>query len=274
MIEYDARADQDMPNQPELGLDNSERDQSEADEVDLQAGLHGLAGMVAGGRGVDELLTEVAEFAAQAIPGADGAAVTLMSPPNGAAHIQAWAVTAEFIREIDTLQYGVLHEGPCLTCMQMQRPVVSGSLGSDRRWPRFGPRVAQLGVHSSLSLPLLIADRVIGAINCFAHDRDAFAEHAVRLGSQFAGPAAVSVCNAQLLAAAREKAEQLQRALVSRTVIDQAIGIIRSRTGGSPEEAFDRLRLVSQAENVKLAVIARRLVDDAVRRAHARHDQS
>ena len=90
-----------------------------------------------------------------------------------------------------------------------------------------------MGVHSALSLPLMVGDHVIGAINSYATSHDAFGEHAVRLGSQFAGPAAVSIYNAQLLAGARERAEQLQQALESRTVIDQAIGIIRSRSGAS-----------------------------------------
>ena len=98
-----------------------------------------------------------------------------------------------------------LHEGPCITCMQSRRPTVSGSLGSDSRWPHFGGRVARMGVHSALSLPLVVGEQVIGAINSYAHSRDAFAEHAVQLGSQFAGPAAVSVYNAQLLAAAQER---------------------------------------------------------------------
>ena len=56
-----------------------------------------------------------------------------------------------------------------------------------------------MAVHSALSLPLIVGDEVIGAINSYAHSRDAFGEHAVQLGSQFAGPAAVSVYNAQLL---------------------------------------------------------------------------
>ena len=86
----------------------------------------------------------------------------------------------------------------------------------------------------------------------------------MQLGSQFAGPAAVSVYNAKLLADAQERAENLQRAMGSRTVIDQAIGIMRSRSGGSAEEAFDRLTRISQAENVKLRVVAERLVDEAV----------
>ncbi|HSS24288.1 MAG TPA: ANTAR domain-containing protein [Mycobacterium sp.] len=97
-----------------------------------------------------------------------------------------------------------------------------------------------------------------------------FAEHAVQLGSQFAKPAAVSVYNAQLLANAHERTLRLQRALDSRSVIDQAIGIIRSRSGGSADEAFERLIHISQTENVKLHAVAERLVEEAVRRARAR----
>jgi hypothetical protein len=114
---------------------------------------------------------------------------------------------------------------------------------------------------------------VIGAINAYARSRDAFAEHAVTLGSQFAGPAAVSVYNAQLLATARHRAEQLQRALASRPLIDQAIGILRSRSGVSEEEAFGRLTRISQKENVKLHIVAEQMVEEAVRRARARHQR-
>ena len=57
------------------------------------------------------------------------------------------------------MQYEELTEGPCITCMQSRRPVVSGSLGSDGRWPRFGGRVARMGVHSALSLPLMVGER-------------------------------------------------------------------------------------------------------------------
>ena len=96
----------------------------------------------------------------------------------------------------------------------------------------------------------------------------------MRLGSQFAGPAAVSIYNAQLLAGARDRAEQLQQALESRAVIDQAIGIIRSRSGASAEWAFTRLVRKSQSENTKLSVIAERLVEESVRRAQARRSQS
>jgi AmiR/NasT family two-component response regulator len=69
---------------------------------------------------------------------------------------------------------------------------------------------------------------------------------------------------------ARGRAEQLERALDSRSVIDQAIGIVRSRSGATAEDAFDRLIRTSQAENVKLHVVAQQLVDEAVKRARAR----
>jgi transcriptional regulator with GAF, ATPase, and Fis domain len=269
MTDYDAQPGRNPPEQLELSTA-----QREADEVDLRAGLRGLAGMVAGARGVFELVGDVAEFAAHAIPGVDGAGVALIDSDTGRATLQNTAATAEIVHEIDAVQYGQLHEGPCITCMQSGRTTVSGSLGSDSRWPRFGGRVARMNVHSALSLPLMLGDHVIGAINCYANSHDAFGEHAVRLGSQFAGPAAVSIYNAQLLAGARDRAEQLQQALESRAVIDQAIGIIRSRSGASAEWAFARLVRMSQSENTKLYVIAERLVEESVRRAQARRSQS
>jgi transcriptional regulator with GAF, ATPase, and Fis domain len=267
MSDYDAQPDRQMPPEPELSAA-----QQEADHTDLRAGLSGVAGLIAGGRGVRDLLGDVAEFAVQAIPGVDGAGVTLVDMSGDIRRPAAWTATAEFVHDIDIVQYELFGEGPCITCMETQRVTTSGSLGSDSRWPHFAGRVARMGVHSVLSLPLLVGTRVVGAINSYAYARDAFGEHAVRLGSQFAGPAAVSVYNAKLLAEARKRAEQLQVALESRGVIDQAIGIVRSRSGGSAEDAFDRLTRISQADNVKLRVVAERLVEEAVSRARARRE--
>lgn len=265
MADYDAQPGRPTPADSELS-----RAQLEADDVELNAGLTGVAGIVAGGRGVVEVLREVAQFAVQAIPGVAGAGVTAVHSSTGTPRLQAWAVTADFVHEIDTVQYHELHEGPCMTCMRTRRPAVSGSLGSDDRWPHFGGRVARMGVHSALAMPLLVGDELIGAINAYAYTRDAFNEHAVQLASQFAGPAAVSVYNARVLGEARDRAAQLQNALVTRTVIDQAVGIIRARSGVGSEEAFERLAKISQNENVKLHTVAERLVEEAVRRARAR----
>jgi GAF domain-containing protein len=126
-------------------------------------------------------------------------------------------------------------------------------------------------VNSALSLPLLLPDQVVGALNVYAHGRDVFTAPAVRMGELFAEPAAVAVANAQVLAQTQRLAAQLQAALNSRAVIDQAIGVVMSRSGATAAEAFDVLRVRSQNDHVKLAEVARRLVEDATRRARRRH---
>ncbi len=135
--------------------------------------------------------------------------------------------------------------------------------------------MGRLGVHSVLSLPLLLRDQVVGgAINVYAHGKDAFDAHAAELGELFAKPAAVAVHNAQVLAQARALSAQLQTALATRPVIDQAIGLIRGRTGRNDEEAFAQLRAMSQSEHRKLTDVAQRMIDEAVRRARARNNPS
>jgi len=257
------------------GQDRSKTsEQLSADDADLQAGLDNLAGLVADSLGLPELLAEVASFAVGAIPGADGAGVTLLRLDRPDNIVAALAASAPFVAEIDEIQYVLLHEGPCITAALERRTVRSGSLGGEKMWPRFGPRVGRLGVHSALSLPLLLTDKVVGAINVYAHGKNVFDEHAVELGELFAKPAAVAVHNARLLADARSLTAQLQTALSTRPVIDQAIGLIRGRTGRSVEDAFTHLRAISQAEHRKLADVAEQIVGEAVRRARARHKPS
>jgi GAF domain-containing protein len=248
--------------------------QAAADDVNLAAGLDGLSALTSAGRSLANVLGDVADFAAQAVPGTDGTGVgvTLIKPIGNTMGVEVWAASTPLVREIDLIQYEVLKEGPCIACMQTRRAAVSGSLATDARWPRFGARIARLGVASALALPLLIDDQVVGSINVYARGKDVFGEHAVRLGSAFARPTAVSVFNTKLLFAAQERAEHLQRALLSRKTIDQAIGIVRGRTGATEDEAFDRLKRISQSENTKLAVVAANIVDEAVRRARDRRN--
>src|ERR1700761_957773 len=113
MTDYDAQPGREPPEQPELSTS-----QREADELDLHAGLRGLAGIVADARGVFELLGEVAEFAAHAIPGVDGAGVGLIDEEQGRPTLHRAAATAEFVHEIDVVQYDEMREGPCTTCME------------------------------------------------------------------------------------------------------------------------------------------------------------
>ncbi len=201
----------------------------------------------------------------QAIPGADGAGLTLIEAGRSDTIVKS----EPFVREIDDIQYGI-GEGPCISAAATGQTMRSGSLSGDPRWIRFGPRAARLGVHSVLSLPLLVDERVVGAMNVYARRKDAFDDRAEHIGQLFAQPAAIAVQNAQILAQTQRLAANLQAALTNRAVIDQAIGIIISRTGSTPEEAFNRIRILSRNNHIKVAAVATSIVDEAARRARAR----
>lgn len=232
---------------------------------DLGSAIAGVSGLLAGALDMDVLLTRVAIFAVQAIPGADGAGVTMLDGETG----QSVVASDDFVRQVDDVQYQ-LDEGPCVAAASEKHTVRSGSLEHDRRWPRFGPRAGRLGVHSALSIPMLLPDSVLGAINVYAHGPDAFSAHAAELAELFTQSATVAVHNAHILSMASRKVEQLQAALTTRATIDQAIGIVRSRSGATAEEAFNTLKRISQRDNIKLNQVALHMVDEAVRRARAR----
>ena len=242
-----------------------QRSRPDSADHDLALSLTALSRLSTARKSLVDLLTEVATFAVQAIPGADGAGLTLLEVDRAATIVKS----APFVREVD-IQYR-LGEGPCISAAARGRPTRSGSLGGDHRWPRFGARVGRMGVHSVLSLPLISADQVVGAMNVYAHARDAFDDRAEHVGQLFAVPAAIAVQNAQVLAQAQRLAANFQAALTGRAVIDQAIGILMSRSGVSADQACDRLRALSQHEQAKVAVVADGIVQEAVRRARARH---
>ena len=237
-----------------------------AEDEDLRESLAGLSQLATNRLPLEQLLTRVATYAVQAIPGANGAGLTLLEKGRS----DTIVATADFVREIDDIQYGI-GQGPCISAARDGRTVMSGSLGADSRWPRFGGTVARLGVHSVVSLPLVTPDGVVGAMNVYARAKNAFDDRAAELGEIFAIPAAIAVQNAQILAQTQRVAAQLKSALETRAVVDRAVGIMMSRSGGTEHEALERLRAMSQHEHQKLALVARQIVDEAVRRAEARH---
>lgn len=239
-----------------------------AQSVDeLQDSLTSLSQLATGLLPLEDSLTWVAAYAVQAIPGAEGAGLTLLEENRSDTIVS----TADFVTRIDDIQYS-LGQGPCLSAVAERQTVISGSLGGDRRWPKFGSRVARLGVHSVVSLPLITNEGVLGGMNVYAHDKNAFTADAARLGELFAMPAAIAVQNAQVLAQTKRLAGQLQAALSSRGVIERAVGIMMSRSGGTEAEALERLRALSQHQHEKLPVVAQTIVQEAVRRARARRE--
>jgi GAF domain-containing protein len=239
-------------------------DDGSADD-DLRESLVALSHLATGKLDLKSTLTQVASFAVRAIPGADGAGLTLLERDRA----DTMVATADFVHEVDAIQYSI-REGPCISAAAEGRTMRSGSLGGDSRWSKFGARVARLGVHSVVSLPLVTPDGVVGAMNVYAHAKNAFGDQAAHIGELFAVPAAIAVQNAQVLAQTQRLAEQLHTALDTRGVVDRAVGILMSRSGYSETEALQRLRALSQNEHRKLALVAQGIVDEAVRRARAR----
>jgi GAF domain-containing protein len=232
----------------------------------LEEGLAALATMLLSPQPFKDTLTEVAGLATIAIEKADGVGLTVLE----AGRVDTMVASREFVQAVDALQYGI-GEGPCLLAVELRATQVSDSLGAEPRWPLFGPGAEQLGVHSALSLPLLVKDRVVGALNVYSHSRSAFDANSVRNGELFARSAAVTVANALLLEETRRLADQLDRALVDHAIIDRAIGIGMSRTGSSAAEALEHLQKLSRSRGTKLADVAGQVVDAAVERARARH---
>ena len=239
-----------------------------AEDDDLAKSLTALSQLSAARLGLADLLTQVATFAVRAIPGADGAGLTLIE----AGRADTIVKSEPFVREIDDIQYSI-GEGPCISAAAQGQPMRSGSLGGDPRWPRFGPRAGRLGVHSVLSLPLISADEIVGAMNVYAHAKDAFDERAEQLGQVYAVPAAIAVQNAQILAQTQRLAARFQAGMTSRSVTDQAIGILMSRSGITPDDAYARIRMLSQHDNTKMVVVAAGIVHEAVRRARVRRTE-
>jgi transcriptional regulator with GAF, ATPase, and Fis domain len=239
-------------------------DDASADD-DLRDSLAALSRLATGKLDLKSTLVQVANFAVRAIPGADGAGLTLLERDRADTIVS----TADFVTAVDAIQYSI-REGPCISAAAEGVTMRSGSLGGDTRWSKFGARVARLGVHSVVSLPLMTPEGVVGAMNVYAHAKNAFDDQAARVGELFAIPADIAVKNAQVLAQTQRLAEQLHTALDTRGVVDRAVGILMSRSGYSETEALQRLRALSQNEHRKLALVAQGIVDEAVRGGRGR----
>jgi GAF domain-containing protein len=164
--------------------------------------------------------------------------------------------------QIDSAQYetGI---GPCLEAFRQQRVFRVDSTAEDEQFPAFSQAAAEHGIQSTISFPLAVRGNGIGALNLYSKQLGAFSADAEKVGMVFADQASVALANAQLYASAYRMTQQLQEALTSRAVIDQAKGILMGQHRVGADEAFDILRTTSQRENRKLRDLAQELVDRA-----------
>src|SRR5829696_7891539 len=222
----------------------------------LSEGIAELSRLLVNEEALDDTLQRVADLACRNIGGADVAGVTLLRDGKPTTAV----FTDPTSPEIDSAQYetGV---GPCLDAFRYQEIFRVPSTTDDERWPPFSQACLEHGIKSTLSLPLGVRGNGIGALNLYACEPAAFTPEEEELGMMFAAQASVALANAQLYDSAYRMTQQLQEALTSRAVIDQAKGILMGRHGVGAEEAFTLLRTASQRENRKLRDLAEELVE-------------
>lgn len=221
-----------------------------------------LSEVILGQEPLEAILELVCHQAKASLPDIDDASVTLLQKEGAytAAHLTDWSKT------LDELQYG-LAEGPCLDAAAEGVVFEVADFGSEPRWPRYAPVALREGAGSSMSLPLKAREAPVGALNLYSKTRSGFSEVEREAASEFARIAGILLANAVAYLDKDELADQLRKALESREVIGRATGILMERERLSGEEAFTRLRKVSQDANIKLREIAEKLVESTGKRA-------
>jgi GAF domain-containing protein len=204
------------------------------------------------------VLEKIAELAKRTVPGADEVSVTLVR--NNKAHTAAF--TGDLALQMDESQYETGY-GPCLDASATASSTSVPDMATETRWPRWTKQAMANGVGSSLSIGLPIHEAVTGAINIYATKPEAFDDDGAVLARTFAGYAAVALANAHLYDATATLAQQLQAAMDSRAVIEQAKGIIMGERRCNADEAFSILAKLSQDTDKKLRDVAAALVQQA-----------
>jgi GAF domain-containing protein len=228
----------------------------------VQELLRDLSRVVLADRPLHDVLTEIVTIAARGIPGAESSSITLVRGDEAftAAHFGEMALAA------DELQYERGH-GPCMDAGRANVVLRIDDMAAETRWPDYTARVLEVGVRSSLSVPLPYQGSSIGALNNYSSNVAAFkTDQALDAGVQVAEAVAVAVVNADAHAQVVDQAHNMRLAMESRAVIEQAKGVLMAQRGVTAQQAFDMLRDASQRYNRKLRDIAAGVVDSTQRR--------
>jgi GAF domain-containing protein len=192
----------------------------------------------------ESTIERIAEFA-MAATDCDDAGIMLV---HGRSQIETAAATSSRVTESHNLQ--IVHDqGPCLDAIDGEAIYLSDEVAEDGRWPLWGPAIANLGLHSVLSIRLATRARRYGSLNLYAERPNAFDEDDVAVGTIFVSHASVALASAH-------NEQGLQIAIDARKLIGQAQGILMERFDLDADRAFEFLRRQSQHHNVKLRNVA------------------
>ena len=188
------------------------------------------------------------------------AAGLLLADTNG--RLQLMAASNERAQMLELFQVQA-REGPCQDCYRQGRPVVNADLrAAADKWPEFAPRAVAAGFRSVHAFPMRLRQQVIGALNLFASDTGEMAPRDVRIVQALADIATIGLLQERAIRHGEGLTEQLQGALDSRIVIEQAKGALAQIHGGTPDQAFDRLRGYSRHHRARVIDVARAVLHD------------
>lgn len=231
-------------------------------QIDTAALLGQMGSVLLSSETIETTVELVTTLAAATIAGTSGAGVTLARPEGK----RSVAASNALVERADALQYE-LDAGPCITAWRDRTSVLVDDVATEQRWSRWCAAAAEVGIRSTLSVPLVVADTAIGAIKVYSAEPAAFDAGAERVLELFARQAAILLANTLTLADARRTNNQLTDALQNRDVIGQAKGILLARGATDDEAAFAMLASASQRSNAKLHQVARQLVSSVTNRA-------
>lgn len=225
------------------------------DLYDLESGFSALAVALFAPGTVDETLQKIADLAEQTIDGCDAAGILIVSTGG---QVTTVAASNPIVSTVDALQIAT-GEGPCLDSSNQGMTVYADDLIDDLRWPTFGPAAVAVGVRSVLAYSLSATP--LGALNLYAWLPAAFGATDRAQGQLFATLAQLALDSAEERARGAEHAGHLNEALRTRELIGQAQGILMERERITSDQAFDVLRRASQHTNLKLRLVAERLIE-------------
>ena len=180
---------------------------------------------------------------------------------DAAGALRVMASSSERSDALDLLQCQN-EEGPCFECYQRGRPVFSTDLEADvGRWPAFAPMAVQKGFRSVQAVPMRVRGETVGALNLFRATTGRVADGDLTLAQGMADIAAIALLQERAVRQSRDVVQQLQRALGSRVVIEQAKGVLAERAHIGVDAAFARLRAHARDHNRRLSDVARELID-------------
>ncbi len=205
---------------------------------------------------VHDTLQSILALALRLVPGCTAASVTVLDEQGRPATI---AATDEATQEMDRRQY-LLQDGPCLDAARRQQVNRWSLPEAEQRWPEFTSLAEDMGLHSYLAAGLGLGDQRLGALNLSSSDPDGFSKLDEGVVSLFIAPAAAAIVTMARYARARDLADQLNQALRSRAVIDQALGIIMAESKIDADRAFAVLSRASNNRRIKLRDLAAEIV--------------